>query len=62
MLRKMRLFLLVMLASLFVIGCGQQGPLYKSPDVETNQEERKSQEPTSEQTQQEAQEQSQEST
>ncbi|WP_428848326.1 LPS translocon maturation chaperone LptM [Shewanella olleyana] len=58
----MRLFLLVMLASLFVIGCGQQGPLYKSPDVETNQEERKSQEPTSEQTQQEAQEQSQEST
>ena len=57
----MRLFLLVMLASLFVIGCGQQGPLYKSPEVETNQEERKSQEP-SEQTQQEAQEQSQEST
>ena len=58
----MRLFLLVMLASLFIIGCGQQGPLYKSPEVETNQDERKSQEPTSEETQQKAQEQSQETT
>ncbi|WP_168926902.1 LPS translocon maturation chaperone LptM [Shewanella donghaensis] len=40
----MRLFLLVMLASLFIIGCGQKGALYKTPDTETNQEERKPQE------------------
>ncbi|WP_366861780.1 hypothetical protein [uncultured Shewanella sp.] len=62
MLRKMRLFLLVMLASLSIIGCGQQGPLYKSPEVETNQEEQKPQEPTIEKTEQKTQEQSQEST
>ena len=51
MLRKMRLFLFVMLASLFIIGCGQIGPLYQSPDVETNQDERKPQETTAEESQ-----------
>ncbi|ARD24026.1 hypothetical protein AN944_01131 [Shewanella sp. P1-14-1] len=58
----MRLFLLVMLVSLFTIGCGQKGPLYKSSEVETNQQERKPQEPTTESTQQQSLEQTQEPT
>lgn len=37
MLRKMRLFLLLMLGSLFITACGQKGPLYKSPSVEASQ-------------------------
>ncbi|WP_115016951.1 LPS translocon maturation chaperone LptM [Shewanella putrefaciens] len=31
MLRKMRLFLLLLLGSLFITACGQKGPLYKTP-------------------------------
>lgn len=37
MLRKMRLFLLLMLGSLFITACGQKGPLYKAPAVEASQ-------------------------
>lgn len=33
----MRLFLLLMLGSLFITACGQKGPLYKSPSVEASQ-------------------------
>ncbi|BCV55604.1 MAG: hypothetical protein Sw1PiTSA_04130 [Shewanella algae] len=37
MLSKMRLFLSLMLASLLLLGCGQKGALYKSPDLPDNQ-------------------------
>jgi len=37
MLRKMRLFLLLLLGSLFIMACGQKGPLYRSPATEVNQ-------------------------
>jgi predicted small lipoprotein YifL len=37
MLRKMRLFLLLLLGSLFITACGQKGPLYRSPATEVNQ-------------------------
>lgn len=30
----MRLFLFVLLASLFTTACGQKGPLYKTPEAE----------------------------
>ncbi|MCA0950005.1 MULTISPECIES: LPS translocon maturation chaperone LptM [Shewanella] len=33
----MRLFLSLMLASLMLLGCGQKGVLYKSPDLPENQ-------------------------
>ncbi|MDD8061038.1 MAG: lipoprotein [Shewanella sp.] len=36
MLRKMRLLLFIMLASLFVTACGQKGDLYKSPEPVDN--------------------------
>ncbi|MDO6620731.1 MULTISPECIES: lipoprotein [unclassified Shewanella] len=55
----MRLFLFVMLASLSIIGCGQKGPLYKTPDAETNQEQRKPPESTLEENQVKPQTQSQ---
>ena len=37
MLRKMKLFLLLLLGSVLVLGCGQKGPLYKSPEPQDNQ-------------------------
>ncbi|MEL4282163.1 MULTISPECIES: LPS translocon maturation chaperone LptM [Shewanella] len=37
MLRKMRLFLLLLLGSLFITACGQKGPLYKSSPAEVSQ-------------------------
>jgi len=37
MLRKMRLFLLLLLGSLFITACGQKGPLYKSSPAEVTQ-------------------------
>ncbi|MGL4448095.1 LPS translocon maturation chaperone LptM [Shewanella sp.] len=37
MLRKMRLFLLLMLASLLLTACGQKGPLYQTPEAEVTQ-------------------------
>ncbi|SIQ97576.1 Predicted small lipoprotein YifL [Shewanella morhuae] len=37
MLRKMRLFLLLLLGSLFITACGQKGPLYRSPATEVSQ-------------------------
>lgn len=37
MLRKMRLFLLLMIACLSITACGQKGPLYKSPPTEETQ-------------------------
>ncbi|GAA0779607.1 LPS translocon maturation chaperone LptM [Shewanella aestuarii] len=37
MLRKMRLLLLLLLASLLLTACGQKGPLYKTPALEDNQ-------------------------
>ncbi|GGN04641.1 LPS translocon maturation chaperone LptM [Shewanella xiamenensis] len=37
MLRKMRLFLLLLIGSLFITACGQKGPLYKSSPVEATQ-------------------------
>nr|WP_133182507.1 lipoprotein [Shewanella decolorationis] len=37
MLRKMRLFLLLLLGSLFITACGQKGPLYKSSAAEVSQ-------------------------
>ncbi|WP_418357601.1 MULTISPECIES: LPS translocon maturation chaperone LptM [Shewanella] len=37
MLRKMRLLLFILLASLFVTACGQKGALYKSPEPVANQ-------------------------
>jgi predicted small lipoprotein YifL len=40
MLRKMRLFLFLLLTGLAVSGCGQKGPLYKSPAAEANQTEK----------------------
>ncbi|MCF1427415.1 MAG: lipoprotein [Shewanella sp.] len=33
----MRLFLLILLASLVSAGCGQKGPLYKAPAMQDNQ-------------------------
>ena len=33
----MRLFLLLLLGSLFITACGQKGPLYRSPTTEVNQ-------------------------
>jgi predicted small lipoprotein YifL len=36
MLRKMRLLLFIMLASLFVTACGQKGVLYKTPEPVVN--------------------------
>ncbi|UCX03419.1 hypothetical protein FJ709_02115 [Shewanella glacialimarina] len=36
MLRKMRLLLLLLLASLVLSACGQKGPLYKTPAQEDN--------------------------
>ncbi|MGI2260296.1 LPS translocon maturation chaperone LptM [Shewanella sp. GXUN23E] len=33
----MRLFLLILLASLVSVGCGQKGPLYKAPAMQDNQ-------------------------
>jgi predicted small lipoprotein YifL len=36
MLRKMRLFLLLLLGSLFITACGQKGPLYQTPAPEVN--------------------------
>ena len=33
----MRLFLLLLLGSLFITACGQKGPLYRSPATEVNQ-------------------------
>jgi len=38
MLRKMRVCSLILLGSLFIVACGQKGPLYKSPDKQDNQE------------------------
>ncbi|WP_261923670.1 LPS translocon maturation chaperone LptM [Shewanella sp. NFH-SH190041] len=32
----MRLFLLVILASVLTVGCGQKGPLYKAPAMQDN--------------------------
>ncbi|QYK13249.1 lipoprotein [Shewanella rhizosphaerae] len=37
MLNKMKLILLMLLASAVLSGCGQKGPLYKSPAQEDNQ-------------------------
>ncbi|AAN57279.1 putative lipoprotein [Shewanella oneidensis MR-1] len=37
MLRKMRLFLLLLIGSLSITACGQKGPLYKSSPAEVNQ-------------------------
>ncbi|RPA46264.1 hypothetical protein EGC79_13385 [Shewanella vesiculosa] len=36
MLKKMRLLLFIMLASLFVTACGQKGVLYKTPEPVAN--------------------------
>ncbi|WP_376711959.1 LPS translocon maturation chaperone LptM [Shewanella profunda] len=33
----MRLFLLLLLGSLFITACGQKGPLYKKPATEASQ-------------------------
>lgn len=33
----MRLFLLLLLGSLFITACGQTGPLYRAPATEMNQ-------------------------
>ncbi|WP_126168429.1 MULTISPECIES: LPS translocon maturation chaperone LptM [Shewanella] len=37
-LRKMRLYLSLLLASLLLLGCGQKGPLYKAPPAPDNQQ------------------------
>lgn len=37
MLRKMKLFLLLALASLVILGCGQKSGLYRAPEPETTQ-------------------------
>ncbi|MBV7317266.1 lipoprotein [Shewanella sp. NIFS-20-20] len=34
----MRLFLIALLASLFISGCGQKGPLYKTPAPDDNRQ------------------------
>ncbi|WP_351018968.1 lipoprotein [Shewanella sp. AC91-MNA-CIBAN-0169] len=36
MLKKMRLLLFIMLASLFVTACGQKGVLYRTPEPVAN--------------------------
>ncbi|MDR8522092.1 MULTISPECIES: LPS translocon maturation chaperone LptM [Shewanella] len=38
MLNKMRLFLLVGLGSLVLLGCGQKSALYRTPPQEVNQQ------------------------
>ncbi|MCL1126663.1 LPS translocon maturation chaperone LptM [Shewanella surugensis] len=37
MLRKMKLFLLLALASLVILGCGQKSGLYREPEPEVTQ-------------------------
>ncbi len=37
MLRKMKLFLLLALANLVILGCGQKSGLYRAPEPETTQ-------------------------
>ncbi|WP_394201687.1 lipoprotein [Shewanella waksmanii] len=39
MLKKMRLFSLLLLGSLLITACGQKGALYKSPEKQDNQTE-----------------------
>lgn len=36
MLRNMKLISLVLLGGLFMVACGQKGPLYKAPEVQDN--------------------------
>ncbi|MBW8186631.1 LPS translocon maturation chaperone LptM [Shewanella woodyi] len=43
MLRKMKLCSLILLTSLFIVACGQKGPLYKSPDKQDNQKQEQEQ-------------------
>ncbi|MEC4726173.1 lipoprotein [Shewanella sp. D64] len=40
MLRKMKLYSLVLLVGFFITACGQKGPLYKSPDKQDNQKQK----------------------
>ncbi|WP_298776536.1 hypothetical protein [uncultured Shewanella sp.] len=37
MLRKMKLFLLLALVNLVILGCGQKSGLYRAPEPETTQ-------------------------
>ena len=37
MLRNLKLISLVLLGGLFMVACGQKGPLYKAPEVQDNQ-------------------------
>lgn len=39
MLNKMKLMSLLLLGSVFMVACGQKGPLYKTPEVQDNQTE-----------------------
>lgn len=39
MLNKMKLMSLLLLGSVFMVACGQKGPLYKAPEVQDNQAE-----------------------
>ncbi|NRD75744.1 lipoprotein [Shewanella sp. VB17] len=42
MLKKMKLCSLILLTSLFIVACGQKGPLYKSPDKQDNKNQEQS--------------------
>ncbi len=48
MLMKMKLLSILFLSCLFMVACGQKGPLYKSPEVQDNQSLQQADESTAE--------------